>query len=62
MDLQAALKGEQWLPTEPPQTGPKVLSGGDISQPPSRPPPRAPVRRQLEEHDVYQNAAVLNQV
>lgn len=39
--LQAAVRGEQWIPIEPkPKERPQV--GGTIKQPPSNPPPRPP--------------------
>lgn len=39
--LQAAFRGEQWVPIEPkPKERPQV--GGTIKQPPSNPPPRPP--------------------
>lgn len=39
--LQAAVRGEQWVPIEPkPKERPQV--GGTIKQPPSNPPPRPP--------------------
>ena len=61
--FQAAIKGEQWRKAEEKAEAKASNIGGvAITQPPSRPPPRAPNKQTPTDDETYINTGGLNQV